>query len=61
MSVKDLRQIVAAKRDGRTLDDAEVEAFVEGYTDGSISDALGERVPDGVPDPGPGRRGRRSP
>ena len=38
--MKDPRQIVAAKRDGRSLDDAEVEAFIEGYTDGSITDAL---------------------
>jgi len=40
VNVKDPRQIVAAKRDGRSLDDAEVEAFIEGYTDGSITDAL---------------------
>jgi pyrimidine-nucleoside phosphorylase len=40
VNVKDPRQIVAAKRDGRSLDDAEVEAFIEGYTDGSIADAL---------------------
>ena len=40
MSVKDPRQIVAAKRDGQSLDDAEVEAFIEGYTRGSITDAL---------------------
>jgi pyrimidine-nucleoside phosphorylase len=40
MTVRDPRQIVAAKRDGRSLDDAEVEAFVEGYAEGSISDAL---------------------
>jgi pyrimidine-nucleoside phosphorylase len=40
VNVKDPRQIVAAKRDGRSLDDVEVEAFIEGYTDGSITDAL---------------------
>ncbi len=40
MSVRDHRQIVAAKRDGRSLADAEVEAFVEGYAEGTINDAL---------------------
>ena len=40
MSVKDPRQIVAAKRDGHPLDDTEVEAFIEGYTRGTIPDAL---------------------
>jgi pyrimidine-nucleoside phosphorylase len=40
VSVRDHRQTVAAKRDGRTLDDAEVEAFIEGYAQGSITDAL---------------------
>jgi pyrimidine-nucleoside phosphorylase len=36
----DPRAIVAAKRDGRTLSDAEIETFVLGYADGDISDAL---------------------
>jgi pyrimidine-nucleoside phosphorylase len=40
MSLSDPRAIVAAKRDGRTLDAAEVEGFVEGYARGEISDAL---------------------
>ena len=40
MNVRDHRQTVAAKRDGRALDDAEVEAFIEGYAQGSITDAL---------------------
>jgi pyrimidine-nucleoside phosphorylase len=38
--VKDPRTIVAAKRDGKTLSDAEIKAFVEGYTGGEVSDAL---------------------
>jgi pyrimidine-nucleoside phosphorylase len=38
--LSDPRAVVAAKRDGRTLDRAEVEAFVEGYTRGEIPDAL---------------------
>jgi pyrimidine-nucleoside phosphorylase len=38
--VKDLRSIVAAKRDGRSLSQADVSAFVEGYTRGEVSDAL---------------------
>jgi pyrimidine-nucleoside phosphorylase len=36
----DPRAIVAAKRDGRTLAEAEVRAFIEGYTAGDVSDAL---------------------
>ena len=36
----DPRAIVAAKRDGRTLSDEELEAFVRGYTQDEISDAL---------------------
>ncbi len=36
----DLRSIVAAKRDGRSLSQADVRAFVEGYTKGEVSDAL---------------------
>jgi pyrimidine-nucleoside phosphorylase len=36
----DPRVIVAAKRDGRSLSDEEVEAFVSGYTSGDVSDAL---------------------
>ncbi len=39
-SVKDPREVVAAKRDGKTLSPAEVRAFVEGYTRGEVSDAL---------------------
>jgi pyrimidine-nucleoside phosphorylase len=38
--VKDPRTIVAAKRDGKTLPDAEIKAFVEGYTSGEVPDAL---------------------
>jgi len=38
--VTDHRQVVAAKRDGRTLTAAEVEGFMEGYTGGDVSDAL---------------------
>ena len=40
MSVIDPRATVAAKRDGRTLGEDEVEAFIEGYTVGDITDAL---------------------
>ena len=40
MTVEDLREVVAAKRDGRKLTDAEIRAFVEGYTRGRASDAL---------------------
>ena len=40
MSVTDHRQVVAAKRDGKTLDAAEVEGFIEGYSRGDVSDAL---------------------
>jgi pyrimidine-nucleoside phosphorylase len=36
----DPRVIVAAKRDGRTLAPADLEAFVQGYTRGDVSDAL---------------------
>ena len=36
----DLRSIVAAKRDGKSLSQADVRAFVEGYTRGEVSDAL---------------------
>ena len=36
----DPRSIVAAKRDGRTLAPADIEAFVQGYTRGDVSDAL---------------------
>ena len=32
--------IVAAKRDGNTLSQADIRAFVEGYTGGEVSDAL---------------------
>jgi len=38
--VKDPRTVVAAKRDGKTLSEAEIRAFVEGYTNGEVSDAL---------------------
>ena len=38
--MKDPRSIVAAKRDGRSLSQADVRAFVEGYTKGEVSDAL---------------------
>lgn len=40
MTITDLRAVVAAKRDGHTLADDEVEAFVEGYTTGEVGDAL---------------------
>jgi pyrimidine-nucleoside phosphorylase len=40
LTVEDLRAVVAAKRDGRTLSDVEVGAFVDGYTKGEIPDAL---------------------
>ncbi|HEV8564678.1 MAG TPA: thymidine phosphorylase [Actinomycetota bacterium] len=36
----DPREIVAAKRDGRTLAGGEIQAFVEGFTRGDVSDAL---------------------
>lgn len=36
----DPRAIVAAKRDGRTLSEEEIRAFVEGYTRGDVTDAL---------------------
>ncbi|HZB79213.1 MAG TPA: thymidine phosphorylase [Actinomycetota bacterium] len=38
--MEDPRAVVAAKRDGESLSEAEVRAFVEGYTSGEISDAL---------------------
>ncbi|MDQ4108806.1 MAG: thymidine phosphorylase, partial [Actinomycetota bacterium] len=38
--MEDPRAVVAAKRDGEALSEAEVRAFVEGYTTGAISDAL---------------------
>jgi pyrimidine-nucleoside phosphorylase len=38
--VDDPRAFVAAKRDGRTLEEDEVRAFVEGYVRGDVSDAL---------------------
>jgi pyrimidine-nucleoside phosphorylase len=40
VSVDDPRQIVAAKRDGRTLAPPEIEGFIEGYTHGDVTDAL---------------------
>ena len=40
MTVEDLREVVAAKRDGRKLPEAQIRAFVEGYTAGRASDAL---------------------
>jgi pyrimidine-nucleoside phosphorylase len=40
LTVEDLRAVVAAKRDGEALSEAEVRAFVEGYTSGEVSDAL---------------------
>jgi pyrimidine-nucleoside phosphorylase len=40
MTVIDHRRTVAAKRDGRTLSPAEVEAFIEGYTAGEVGDPL---------------------
>jgi pyrimidine-nucleoside phosphorylase len=40
LTVEDLRAVVAAKRDGKTLSEAEVRAFVDGYTKGEIPDAL---------------------
>ena len=40
MSVKDPRTIVAAKRDGKALSEAEIRAFVDGFTQGDVSDAL---------------------
>jgi pyrimidine-nucleoside phosphorylase len=38
--VRDPREIVAAKRDGRSLSEGDIQAFVEGYTEGEVSDAL---------------------
>jgi pyrimidine-nucleoside phosphorylase len=40
MRVGDPRAIVAAKRDGRELSEAEIRGFVEGYTAGDVPDAL---------------------
>jgi pyrimidine-nucleoside phosphorylase len=40
LTVEDLRAVVAAKRDGEALPEAEVRAFVEGYTSGEVSDGL---------------------
>src|ERR671931_1045691 len=40
LTVEDLREVVAAKRDGRKLTEAEIRAFVEGYSGGRASDAL---------------------
>ena len=40
MTLRDARAIVAAKRDGRTLSPADIEAFVMGYTRGEVADAL---------------------
>jgi pyrimidine-nucleoside phosphorylase len=40
LTVKDPRAIVAAKRDGETLSEAEIGGFIEGYTRGEVSDAL---------------------
>jgi len=39
-SVRDPRTIVVAKRDGKTLSEPEIRAFVEGYTKADVSDAL---------------------
>lgn len=40
MSLRDTRAAVAAKRDGKTLAPAEIEAFVEGYVRGEVADEL---------------------
>jgi pyrimidine-nucleoside phosphorylase len=40
MTVRDLRPVVAAKRDGESLAPADIEAFIEGYAEGTVSDAL---------------------
>ncbi len=40
MTPRDPRSIVAAKRDGRRLTEAEVRSFVEAYTGGAVTDAL---------------------
>ena len=39
-TVKDPRAIVAAKRDGKALSEADIREFVEGYTAGDVPDAL---------------------
>jgi pyrimidine-nucleoside phosphorylase len=40
LTVEDLREVVAAKRDGRKLPERQIRAFVEGYAGGHASDAL---------------------
>jgi pyrimidine-nucleoside phosphorylase len=40
MTLQDPRTIVARKRDGGSLNPADIQAFVEGYTNGEVSDAL---------------------
>lgn len=40
MTVRDLRAIVARKRDGESLAPADIQVFVEGYTRGEVTDAL---------------------
>jgi pyrimidine-nucleoside phosphorylase len=40
MTVRDHRRIVAAKRDGRTLEPGDIETFIEGYGAGEVTDAL---------------------
>jgi pyrimidine-nucleoside phosphorylase len=40
VTVHDPRQIVAAKRDGRTLPPADIETFVEGFVKGEITNGL---------------------
>jgi pyrimidine-nucleoside phosphorylase len=40
VTLRDLRSIVARKRDGETLAPADIQAFVEGYTEGEVTDAL---------------------
>lgn len=40
MRGRDPRSVVAAKRDGKTLEGSEIEAFVLGYASGDVSDAL---------------------
>jgi pyrimidine-nucleoside phosphorylase len=40
MTLTDPRGVVARKRDGETLSEAEVEAFVEGYVAGEVGDPL---------------------
>ena len=38
--MSDLRPVVAAKRDGNTLEDDEIGGFVDAYIRGEVSDAL---------------------